>query len=180
MSERSLTIWKLLISFTVLSIVASGFNLYPKNKKYKKIVARSSESNFGTDKELENVIEYLEERLEQRSYYAFSLDKQPMRLTNVLTLADGSGPGSRRSRSALRVSMIYQSQKRFQAQLNYRGKIYTVSSGESVSALGEIVHIDQAQVVIRRDSKVLSYPAPGTDRQNAIEINLKDINRGKI
>ena len=101
MSERSLTIWKLLVTFSVLSIIAAGFSIYPKNKKYGKIIAKSSRT-FGTDKELENVIEYLEKRLEQRGYYNFALDKQPMRLTNVLTLADGSGPGSRRSRSALR------------------------------------------------------------------------------
>ena len=180
MSERSLTIWKLTIGFTILSLIASGFSLYPKNKKYKKIVAKSSKVKFGTDKDLEGVIEYLEKRLEQRSYYNFELNKQPMRLTNVLTLADGSGPGSRRSRSALRVSMIYQSQKNFQAQLNYRGKVYTVSSGESVASLGDVVHIDQKQVVIKRENKVLSYPAPGTDRQNAIEVNLQDIKRGKI
>ena len=98
----------------------------------------------------------------------------------MLTLADGSGPGSRRSRSALRVSMIYQSQKRFQAQLNYRGKIYTVSSGESVPSLGDVVHIDQKQVIMKRENKILSYPAPGTDRQNALEISLEDFNRGKI
>ena len=179
MSERSLTIWKLLITFSVLSIVAGGFSIYPKNIKYQKIIAKSSRT-FGTDKELENVIEYLEERLEQRGYYQFGLEKQPMRLTNVLTLADGSGPGSRRSRSALRVSMIYQSQKRFQAQLNYRGKIYTVSSGESVPSIGEVVHIDQKQVVMKRENKILSYPAPGTDRQNALEISVEDFNRGKI
>lgn len=179
MSERSNTIWKLLITFALLSIVAGGFSLYPKNKKYRKIVAKSART-FGTDKELENVIEYLEKRLEQRGYYQFSLEKQPMRLTNVLTLADGSGPSSRRSRSALRVSMIYQSQKKFQAQLNYRGKIYTVSSGEGIPTLGEVVHIDEKQVVMKRDNKILSYPAPGTDRQNALEISAEDFKRGKI
>ena len=179
MSERSNTIWKLLITFAVLSIVAGGFSLYPKNKKYRKIVAKSART-FGTDKELENVIEYLEKRLEQRGYYQFSLEKQPMRLTNVLTLTDGSGPSSRRSRSALRVSMIYQSQKKFQAQLNYRGKIYTVSSGEGIPTLGEVVHIDEKQVVMKRDNKILSYPAPGTDRQNALEISAEDFKRGKI
>jgi len=178
-SERSNTIWKLLITFALLSIVAGGFSLYPKNKKYRKIVAKSART-FGTDKELENVIEYLEKRLEQRGYYQFSLEKQPMRLTNVLTLADGSGPSSRRSRSALRVSMIYQSQKKFQAQLNYRGKIYTVSSGEGIPTLGEVVHIDEKQVVMKRDNKILSYPAPGTDRQNALEISAEDFKRGKI
>ena len=179
MSDRSLTIWKLLITFTLLSVISGGFSLYPKNKKYRKIIAKSSR-NFGTDKELENVIEYLEERLEQRGYYQFALEKQPMRLTNVLTLADGSGPSSRRSRSALRVSMIYQSQKKFQAQLNYRGKIYTVASGESISSIGEVVHIDQKQVIMKRENKILSYPAPGTDRQNPLEISIEDFNRGKI
>ena len=179
MSERSNTIWKLLITFAVLSIIAGGFSLYPKNKKYRKIVAKSART-FGTDKELENVIEYLEKRLEQRGYYQFSLEKQPMRLTNVLTLADGSGPSSRRSRSALRVSMIYQSQKKFQAQLNYRGKIYTVSSGEGIPTLGQVVHIDEKQVVMKRENKILSYPAPGTDRQNALEISAEDYKRGKI
>ena len=179
MSDRSLTIWKLLITFTLLSIISGGFSLYPKNKKYRKIIAKSSR-NFGTDKELENVIEYLEERLEQRGYYQFALEKQPMRLTNVLTLADGSGPSSRRSRSALRVSMIYQSQKKFQAQLNYRGKIYTVASGESISSIGEVVHIDQKQVIMKRENKILSYPATGTDRQNPLEISIEDFNRGKI
>ena len=179
MSERSNTIWKLLITFAVLSIVAGGFSLYPKNKKYRKIVAKSTRT-FGTDKELENVIEYLEKRLEQRGFYQFSLEKQPMRLTNVLTLADGSGPSSRRSRSALRVSMIYQSQKKFQAQLNYRGKIYTVSSGEGIPTLGEVVHIDEKQVVMKRENKILSYPAPGIDRQNALEISAEDFKRGKI
>ena len=179
MSERSNTIWKLLITFAVLSIVAGGFSLYPKNKKYRKIVAKSART-FGTDKELDNVIEYPEKRLEQRGYYQFSLEKQPMRLTNVLTLADGSGPSSRRSRSALRVSMIYQSQKKFQAQLNYRGKIYTVSSGEGIPTLGEVVHIDEKQVVMKRENKILSYPAPGTDRQNALEISAEDFKRGKI
>ena len=179
MSERSNTIWKLLITFAVLSIVAGGFSLYPKNKKYRKIVAKSART-FGTDKELENVIEYLEKRLEQRGYYQFSLEKQPMRLTNVLTLADGSGPSSRRSRSALRVSMIYQSQKKFQAQLNYRGKIYTVSSGDGIPTLCDVVHIDEKQVVMKRDNKILSYAAPGTDRQNALEISAEDFKRGKI
>jgi hypothetical protein len=76
--------------------------------------------------------------------------------------------------------MIYQSQKKFQAQLNYRGKIYTVASGESISSIGEVVHIDQKQVIMKRENKILSYPAPGTDRQNPLEISIEDFNRGKI
>ena len=58
MSERSQTIWKLLVTFAILSLIAGGFSLYPKNKKYGKIVAKSVRT-FGTDKELENVIEWV-------------------------------------------------------------------------------------------------------------------------
>ena len=57
--------------------------------------------------------------------------------------------------------------EKFQAQLNYRGKIYTVSNGESIPSLGKVVHIDDKQVVMKRENKILSYPAPGTDRQDA-------------
>ena len=64
--------------------------------------------------------------------------------------------------------------------MNYRGKIYTVSSGESVPSIGEVVHIDQKQVVMKRENKILSYPAPGTERQNALEISVEDFKRGKI
>ena len=98
MSERSLPIWKLLVGFTLFSLIAGGFKLFPMNKRYQQILVKSSSLKFGTDKALEDVIEYLEKRLEERSYYQFVMEKQPMRLTNVLTLADGSGPGSRRSR----------------------------------------------------------------------------------
>ena len=180
MSERSITIWKLLVWFTLFSLIAGGFKLFPMNKKYQNILAKSSRLKFGTDKALEDVIEYLEKRLEERSYYQFALDKQPMRLTNVLTLADGTGPGSRRSRSALRVAMIYQRQEKFQAQLNYRGKVYNVVAGDSIPNIGDVVLIDKDQVIMKRESKLLSYPAPGTDRETAQEIEINNATTDKI
>ena len=180
MSERSLTIWKLLVGFTLFSLIAGGFKLFPMNKRYQQILVKSSSLKFGTDKALEDVIEYLEKRLEERSYYQFVMEKQPMRLTNVLTLADGSGPGSRRRRSALRVAMIYQSQEKYQAQLNYRGKVYTVVAGDSVPNIGDVVLIDKDQVIMERDSKLLSYPAPGTNRENAQEVEINNATTDKI
>ena len=180
MSDRSLTIWKLVVGFAILSIFISGLKLRPVNKKYSSILKKASNVQFGTDKDLEGVIEYLEKRLEERSFYQFNLIKQPMRLTNVLTLADGSGPQSRRSRSALRVAMIYQSQSKFKAQLNYRGKIYSVIEKKELPSIGKVVLIDNNQVVIRKDNKLLSYPAPGSKRQTPIEIeSIGSINKIK-
>ena len=106
MSDRSLTIWNLLIGITILSILAMSFKIFPMNKKYNKLKKRSANIQFGTDKELENIISYLESRLEDRSKFKFSVDKTPMLLTNVLGLADGSGRKVKRNRNALRVAFV--------------------------------------------------------------------------
>ena len=91
MSERSVTIWNLLVLFTIISLVASSFSVFPMNKKYNRVKKRSTDLQFGTDKELENIISYLEGRLEERSQFQFKIENTPMMLTNVLGLADGSG-----------------------------------------------------------------------------------------
>ena len=108
MSERSVTIWNLLVGLTIVSLIATGFKLFPMNKKYNRIKARSSNVQFGTDKELENIIGFLESRLEERSKFQFQIENSPMMLTNVLSLADGSGKRARRNRNALRVALVYQ------------------------------------------------------------------------
>ena len=79
--------------------------IYPMNKKYSKINDRSKNIKFGTDEELENVIGFLENRLEDRNLYRFTIDKEPMMLTNVLSLADGSGRRARRNRDRRNFSL---------------------------------------------------------------------------
>ena len=108
MSDRSNTIWNLLVGFTILSLLAISFKLFPMDKKYSRLKARSSNVQFGTDKELENIITFLEDRLENRSEFKFSIENTPMMLTNVLTLADGSGRRNKRSRNAIRVAFFYE------------------------------------------------------------------------
>ena len=75
MSERSITIWNLLVGITIVSLIATGFKLFPMNKKYGRVKDRSSNLQFGTDKELEDIIAYLETRLEERSKFLFTLEK---------------------------------------------------------------------------------------------------------
>ena len=74
MSERSVTIWNLVVGFTVVSIIAMSFKLFPMNKKFNRLKDRSADLQFGTDKELENIISYLEGRLEERSDFQFTID----------------------------------------------------------------------------------------------------------
>jgi len=64
--------------------------------------------------------------------------------------------------------------------LNYRGKVYTVVAGDSVPNIGDVVLIDKDQVIMERDSKLLSYPAPGTNRENAQEVDINNATTDKI
>ena len=161
MSDRSLTIWNLLIGITILSILAMSFKIFPMNKKYNKLKKRSSNIQFGTDKELENIISYLESRLEDRSKFQFSVDNTPMLLTNVLGLADGSGRKVKRNRYVIRVAFVYQRKNSFQAQIDYRGKAFTVTTGDDIPNIGTIISIDGTQVQIKSSNGIKSYPAPG-------------------
>jgi len=166
MSERSVTIWNLLVGLTIVSLIATGFKLFPMNKKYNRIKARSSNVQFGTDKELENIIGFLESRLEERSKFQFQIENSPMMLTNVLSLADGSGKRARRNRNALRVALVYQRENNYQAQIDYRGKAFTVTIGDSIPNIGVVEFIDNTQVIIKTNSGIKAYPAPIREIEN--------------
>ena len=161
MSERSITIWNLVVGFSIVSIVAMSFKLFPMNKKFNRLKDRSADLQFGTDKELENIISYLEGRLEERSDFQFEIENTPMLLTNVLGLADGSGRKTKRNRNAVRVALVYQRDEHFQAQIDYRGQAFTVSIGDTLMNIGTVDLIDVTQVVIKTSSGTKSYPAPG-------------------
>ncbi|HIB04582.1 MAG TPA: hypothetical protein EYO18_02465 [Candidatus Marinimicrobia bacterium] len=174
MSDRSVTIWNLLVGFTIVSLVATSFKLFPMNKNYNRVKARSSNLQFGTDKELEDIISYLEERLELRSEFQFVTENTPMMLTNVLALADGSGRRVKRNRNAVRVALVYQRDEYFQAQIDYRGQAFTVSVGDTIPNVGIVDKIDGSQVVIKTDGGLKTYPAPGNESVSFNE-NMENI-----
>ena len=173
MSERSLTIWNLLIGITIVSLIATGFKLFPMNKKYNRVKARSSNVQFGTDKELENIIGFLESRLEERSKFQFQIKNTPMMLTNVLSLTDGSGKRARRNRNAIRVALVYQRDNNYQAQINYRGKAFTVTIGDSIPNIGVVEFIDNTQVIIKTNSGIKAYPTPNRKIENTSDRKIE-------
>ena len=160
MSQRNITIWNLLVGMSIFSLIAMGMKIFPMDKKYSRMKSRSENIEFGTDKKLENVISYLEKRLEDQSVYKFSLKTEPMHLTNVLQLADGSGKSRRRDKNAVRVALVYQSNDRYQAQIDYRGNAYNVKIGDLIPNIGSIEHIDGKEVIIKTSLGKKSYPVP--------------------
>ena len=160
MNNRHKTIWVLLIIFALVSIIVATVKLVPTNEKWKRAKDRAANIQFGTDKELESVIEYLEIRIKEREKYEFVLEEEPMRLTNVLYLTDAQGRSLRyRNRGKLRVTHIIDGIQQY-AGISYKDKNFTVVVGDSIAG-GEVTWIDPNEVVIIKGDKEFHYPVVG-------------------
>ncbi|NQU67090.1 MAG: hypothetical protein HQ510_04020 [Candidatus Marinimicrobia bacterium] len=168
MNKRDQTIWTLLLVLSFLFLVLNGFKLFPVNKKYQKTVDRAEKSQFGTDEELENIIEYLESRLEDRNNYQFSTDNEPLRLQNVLYLYDSQGKRLKyKDSKKIRVTAVFIGGSKPQALLNYQNMNYTVAVGDSI-ADGEIIWIDKDEVVFSKNNSEVHYPVSFASEQNIL------------
>ena len=170
MNSRQNTIWVLLILFSLVSIIAASIKILPVNKEWSKAKDRSKNVQFGTDKELEKVIEYLEIRIKDRDDYQFTLEEEPMRLTNVLYLTDSQGRSIRyRNRGKLRVTHIIDGIQKY-AGINYKDKNYTVVIGDSIAG-GRVVLIDPTEIVITKQDKEFHYPVVGLEIDDDMSTN---------
>jgi hypothetical protein len=158
------------------SIVAAGMKLLPANKAWAKAKDRAKNIQFGTDKELERVIEYLEIRIKDRDDYQFILEEQPMRLTNVLYLTDSQGRSLRyRNRGKLRVTHIIDGIQKY-AGINYKDKNYTVVIGDSIAG-GKVIWIDPTEIIITKKDKEFHYPVAGLEIEDDRSGNVNERRR---
>ncbi len=168
MNKRNQTIWTLLLILSLIFIALNGFRLYPIYKKYKRIERRAQNVQIGTDKELENTIEYLEDRLEKRNLYEFALENKPLNLQNVLYLYDSQGRRIRfKDSKKLRVTAVFTGGNKPHALIYYRDMNHTVAIGDSI-ADGEVVWIDEEEVVVSKELKEIHYPVIETTGQNKL------------
>jgi len=160
MNNRNQTIWVILIVLSIISIITASVKIIPINNKWNRAKERAENIQYGTDKELEEVIYYLEERLKDRANYQFALEEEPMRLTNVLFLRDAYGRSLRYRRSGkLRVTHIIDGSTQY-AGINYKDKNYSVVVGDSIAG-GVVKWIDKEKVIIYKDGQELPYPVSG-------------------
>ena len=131
---------------------------------------------FGADKELEGVIDFLEKRLQDRNAFNFTLEKEPLRLTNVLYLTDAQGRMLRyRNKKKLRVTYIIDGASTQYAGIQYRGENYTVVMGDSIAG-GEVVWIDADEVVIIKGETEYHYSVAGLAEEENITMENKTRN----
>ena len=153
MNKRQKTIWVIILLLTFLSVVLAGVKLYPVADKWHKAVERAENLRIGTDEELENIINFLENRLKKRLQYEFTMEKDPMLLTNVIYLTDAGGRRMSNRRTAqVEVKHIITNGKNRYAGIQYRGQNLTLVEGDSVDG-GEIVSIMRDGVILLKNNQ---------------------------
>tara|TARA_B100000029_G_C17514903_1_gene937728 strand:- start:721 stop:1242 length:522 start_codon:yes stop_codon:yes gene_type:complete len=161
MSDRSNTVWVIVCILALISILFAGLKLYPVQAKWDKAVMRAQNTKIGTDVELENVISFLEDRLRYRLDYEFSLEKEPMRLTNVVFLTDASGKRiSGKRTSKVKVGHVIDGKIKY-AGIFYKGQHFNVTEGDSVAG-GRVKQIGKLGIIIEKDGQEKFYEVETT------------------
>jgi hypothetical protein len=156
MNDRSNTVWVIVTIITLLSIIFASVKLYPIQKKWQSAVKRAQNTKIGTDTELENVIDFLENRLKYRLDYEFSLEKEPMRLTNVVYLTDASGKRiSGKRTSKIKVTHVINGKIKY-AGILFKGQNFNVVEGDSVGG-GMVSHIGKFGITVEKEGKEAFY-----------------------
>ena len=153
MNNRQQTIWVILSLLTFLSIVLAGIKLFPVADKWQKAVERAENISIGTDEELENIINFLEHRLKNRLQYEFTMEKDPMRLTNVIFLTNaGVRRITNRRTSQVQITHIITNGKNRYVGIQYRGKNFTFVEGDSIAG-GDITSIKRDGIILLKDNQ---------------------------
>ena len=152
MNKRQKTIWVIILLLTFLSVVLAGVKLYPVAGKWQKAVERAENLRIGTDEELENIINFLENRLKKRLQYEFTMEKDPMLLTSVIYLTDAGGRRiSNRRTAQMEVKHIITNGKN-RYGIQYRGQNLTLVEGDSIAG-GEITSIKSDGIILLKDNQ---------------------------
>ena len=152
MNNRQQTIWVIISLLTFLSVVLAGVKLYPVVNTWQGAVERAENIKIGTDEELENTINFLEDRLRNRLDHTFTIEKNPMLLTNVIYLTNSGGRRlGKQRRSRVRITHIINGRNRY-VGIQHMGQNYTLVEGDSIDG-GEIVRIDVDGIVLSKENQ---------------------------
>ncbi|MDP6684427.1 MAG: hypothetical protein QGH24_00590 [Candidatus Marinimicrobia bacterium] len=161
MNDRSNTVWVLVTILALLSVLFASFKLFPVREKWQNAVVRAQNIKIGTDQELENVIGFLEDRLKYRLDYEFSLEKEPMRLTNVVYLTDASGNRiSGKRTSKVKVTHVINGKIKY-AGIYFKGENFNVVEGDSIAG-GRVINIGKFGITVEKQGKEKFYEVETT------------------
>ncbi len=160
MDRRTKFFWSLSLTLAVLVILWESATIWKVHRQRVTFERQSKATVIGTDKELVEVINFLEERLKKRESYRFKARNNPMLLTNAVFIPTGKGGYLQGLwANTIRVSSIVSGSRRY-ALVQYKGKNYTVQVGDTVGG-EKILEVKQEGIVTIRNGKRHFYPIQG-------------------
>ena len=161
MDRRTRFFWSLSIIAGIVLILFESYILYGVREDRQKVQVATQKTTIGTDKELEEIIRFLESNLEARAEFKFDLKNNPLKLDKVVFLTDDRGRLINSVQAnTIRVSGLYMNIVPPRATIEFQNKEHTVKVGDSVQDF-YIIRITENGVYARREGEVKFYPLQG-------------------
>lgn len=154
MNLREKFIWNLSLAIAIIVSIFSIYNFFQLGSNSNEYYNKFKNEEVGTDKELENIVEDLENNYKFRDDLVFNISSDPADLNRVITIG-GSSRGKKRK--SLWVSgIINRGNNNNIAIMNYKDQSFNVVKGDSVAG-GVIESITPTEVIFNKNDKIIKY-----------------------
>ena len=152
MRRRENFIWGFLIAVAIIIIFVSGFRTYTISKEVREFQYEEAQDILGTDQQLLDTVNKLENQLKERLAYIFRADNDPLKLSEVirspkLLAAMGYGE-SFEGEENMRLNLTVIGNNPY-ASIKYMGKFYNLQIGDTIGGF-RVADIANKQVVLKK------------------------------
>ena len=154
MNLREKFIWNLAISLSILIILWNIWNNYQLNLNANSFYDKFSSEEVGTDKNLEEKVQELENNYQYRDEIKFKIFSDPSDLNRVVAIDGFTGYKKRKSLYAN--AIINRGNGRFTAIMNFKDKTFNTDKGDSIAG-GIITEITATKVIFKKNDKITTY-----------------------
>jgi len=153
MADIKTFIWNLLLVVLTAALIFFGFRTYTFHDELVDLIAVSNQQKVGTDKDLLETVNNLEKSLAEQAEFQFTLRKDPLDLTRVLTklrIFENPEYYAKKRERKPRLSATLMGPEP-QAIIRMQGKDWVVRQGDSFAdGQFSIAQIGEGEVILRR------------------------------
>lgn len=167
MKRRENFIWGFLIVVAIILAFYSGIRTYTISKQIRSFLLEDQQEIRGFDQQLLDTVNDLENELKARMEYEFAMEKDPLKLSEVIRSAKllaqlGYGE-SLEGEEDMRLNLTVIGNNPY-ASIKYMGAFHNLRIGEKIAGY-TVVEITAKQVVLKKTGKTLTLrnrPDPET------------------
>ncbi len=167
MRRRENFIWGFLIVIAIIIIFYSGIRTYSISKEVRQFQLEEAQNVLGTDRQLLETVNTLENELKERMEYEFKSDKDPLKLSQVIRspklLAQMGYGETFEGEENMRLNLTVIGNNPY-ASIKYMGKFYNLHIGDSIGGY-RVADIGYKQVILKKAGKTVTLynrPDPET------------------